>query len=58
MIVKTDVYKKDEIARIINLRADIEGLKLGDSVLAKLADEGDRSSLRYDDNSVPINDCK
>lgn len=46
LIVKTDVYKREEIGRIIELRAKTEDLLLGSGVLERLAEEGDRSSLR------------
>lgn len=47
MIVKTDNYSIDEIARVVQLRANVEGLKLSGGVLEKLAAEGEKSSLRY-----------
>ncbi len=46
MIVKTETYSKDEIAKVLQLRANVEGLKLEEGVLDKLALEGERSSLR------------
>ncbi|KAI0294167.1 RuvB-like helicase 1 [Russula brevipes] len=47
LIVKTDGYTRDQIGRVIQLRATVEGLKLGDGVLDRLASEGEKSSLRY-----------
>ncbi len=52
--MKTDVYKRDEIARIIQLRANVEGLQLGVGVLDKLAAEGDRASLRHGVSSLTL----
>ncbi|KAE9401639.1 RuvB-like helicase 1 [Gymnopus androsaceus JB14] len=47
MIVKTEPYTKEQVAKVLQLRANIEGLKLAEGVLDKLASEGERSSLRY-----------
>ncbi|KAJ3711095.1 RuvB-like helicase 1 [Lentinula guzmanii] len=47
MIVKTEPYTKEQVAKVLQLRANIEGLKLAEGVLDKLATEGERSSLRY-----------
>ncbi|KAI0337483.1 RuvB-like helicase 1 [Trametopsis cervina] len=47
LIVKTEAYGVDEVAKVLLLRAGVEGLKLGAGVLDKLAAEGGRSSLRY-----------
>ncbi|EAU82356.1 RuvB-like helicase 1 [Coprinopsis cinerea okayama7 len=47
MIVKTDAYNTEQIAKVIQLRANVEGLKLGPGVLDRLAAEGEKSSLRY-----------
>lgn len=46
MIVKTEPYTKEQVAKVLQLRANIEGLKLAEGVLDKLASEGERSSLR------------
>jgi DNA helicase TIP49 (TBP-interacting protein) len=35
------------MSRVIGLRANTEGLKLGSGVLEKLANEGEKGSLRY-----------
>ena len=47
MIVKTESYTQEQIAKVLQLRANVEGLKLGEGVLDKLAAEGEKSSLRY-----------
>ncbi|KAG7088344.1 hypothetical protein E1B28_012348 [Marasmius oreades] len=47
MIVKTENYTRDQVARVVQLRANVEGLRLSDGVLDRLAAEGERSSLRY-----------
>ncbi|KAL0580634.1 RuvB ATP-dependent DNA helicase pontin [Marasmius crinis-equi] len=47
MIVKTENYTRDQVARVVHLRANVEGLKLSDGVLDRLAAEGEKSSLRY-----------
>ena len=47
MIVKTDGYTRDQVGRVVQVRATVEGLKLGESVIDRLAVEGEKSSLRY-----------
>lgn len=47
MIVKTDTYNREQIAKVVQLRANVEGLKLGPGVLERLAEEGERGSMRY-----------
>lgn len=47
MIVKTEGYTREQVGRVVQLRAGVEGLKLGTGVLEKLAAEGENSSLRY-----------
>jgi RuvB-like protein 1 len=47
MIVKTEAYNHEQIGKVVQLRATVEGLKLGNGVVERLASEGDRSSLRY-----------
>ncbi|KDQ06626.1 hypothetical protein BOTBODRAFT_60491 [Botryobasidium botryosum FD-172 SS1] len=47
MIVKTEPYSRDEVSKVVQLRAGIEGLSLGEGVVAKLAGEGETASLRY-----------
>ena len=47
MIVKTDRYTREEVGKIVQLRASVERLKFGEGVIDRLAGEGDKSSLRY-----------
>ncbi|PSS35538.1 hypothetical protein PHLCEN_2v1501 [Hermanssonia centrifuga] len=47
LIVKTDTYTTEQVAKVVQVRANVEGLKLGSGVLDRLASEGERSSLRY-----------
>jgi RuvB-like protein 1 len=47
LIVKTEGYTRDQIGKVIQLRATVEGLKLGEGVTDRLAAEGERGSLRY-----------
>jgi RuvB-like protein 1 (pontin 52) len=47
MIVKTDGYNREQIGKVVQLRAQVEGLRLGAGVLNKLAADGERSSLRF-----------
>ncbi|KAJ3510900.1 hypothetical protein NLJ89_g4412 [Agrocybe chaxingu] len=47
MIVKTDAYTREQIGKVVQMRANIEGLKLGPEVVDRLAGEGEKSSLRY-----------
>lgn len=46
LIVKTDGYHREQIAKVVQLRASVEGLKLGPGVLERLAEEGERGSMR------------
>ena len=46
MIVKTEAYNQEQIGKVVGLRATVEGLRLGPGVLEKLANDGERSSLR------------
>jgi len=46
LIVKTEPYTRDQVARVIELRATVEGLTLSPGVLDHLAGEGARRSLR------------
>lgn len=46
LIVKTSTYSHDEVGKVVQIRAQVEGLKLGTGVQEKLAEEGERSSLR------------
>ena len=45
--MKTEAYTRDQIGKVIRLRATVEGLKLGKGVTDQLATEGEKSSLRY-----------
>ncbi|KIM49837.1 hypothetical protein M413DRAFT_408148 [Hebeloma cylindrosporum] len=47
LIVKTEGYTRDQIGKVVQLRATVEGLKLGEGVTDRLATEGEKSSLRY-----------
>ena len=47
MIVKTQLYTRDEIRRVIEIRAKVEGIQLQPEALEQLADRGAESSLRY-----------
>src|SRR6267378_3128579 len=46
LIVKTDGYTRDQVAKVVQLRANTEGLKLGEGVIDRLATEGEKTSLR------------
>jgi RuvB-like protein 1 len=46
LIVKTDGYAREQVAKVVQLRANTEGLKLGKDVVDRLAAEGEKSSLR------------
>jgi RuvB-like protein 1 (pontin 52) len=46
LIVKTESYTREQVAKVVQLRANIEGLKLGEGVIDRLAIEGEKSSLR------------
>lgn len=45
--MKTEAYTQEQVGKVVQLRAAVEGLQLGPGVLAKLADEGERGSLRF-----------
>jgi RuvB-like protein 1 (pontin 52) len=45
--VKTDGYTRDQVGKVVQLRAMVERLKLGEGVIDQLAAEGEKSSLRY-----------
>ncbi|KAF7359504.1 DNA helicase [Mycena sanguinolenta] len=47
MMVKTDGYTREQVGKVVQLRANVEGLRLGSGVLERLAMEGEKSSLRY-----------
>lgn len=44
--MKTETYDRGQVAKVVNVRANVEGLKLGSGVLDRLATEGERASLR------------
>lgn len=46
LIVKTDNYSPEAIGKVIQMRANIEGLKLGNEVLGHFAQQGD-NTLRF-----------
>lgn len=46
MIVKTEGYTREQVGKVVQLRAIVEGLKLGTGVLEQLAAEGEKTSLR------------
>ena len=45
--MKTDGYTRDQVGKVVQVRATVEGLKLGGGVIDRLAVEGEKSSLRY-----------
>lgn len=45
--MKTDGYNREQIAKVVQLRANVEGLKLGPGVLERMAEEGERGSMRF-----------
>ncbi len=47
MIVRTEGYTREQVGRVVQLRADTEGLKLSEAVVQRLAAEGERTSLRF-----------
>ncbi|KLO17382.1 RuvB-like helicase 1 [Schizopora paradoxa] len=47
LIVKTETYSREQVAKVVQVRANVEGLKLGSNVLDRLASEGEKASLRY-----------
>ncbi len=47
LIIKTRLYKPEEIREIIKIRAREEGVRLGDDALEKLVEIGSSHSLRY-----------
>lgn len=47
LIVKTEGYTREQVARVVELRAAVEGLTLGPGVLDHLSAEGAKRSLRY-----------
>jgi RuvB-like protein 1 (pontin 52) len=53
--VKTDGYNREQIGKVVQLRANVEGLKLGPGVLERIAEEGERGSMRYDASQLTVN---
>ncbi|KAG8966764.1 RuvB ATP-dependent DNA helicase pontin [Tulasnella sp. 425] len=47
VLAVTEGYTKEQVAAVVQLRAQVEGLTLGQGVLDKVAGEGERASLRY-----------
>ncbi|GFZ44218.1 RuvB-like helicase 1 [Saitozyma sp. JCM 24511] len=47
MIVKTSPYAREEIKKVVELRCKVEGISVRPEALDRLADEGEKSSLRY-----------
>ena len=45
--MKTEAYTQEQVGKVVQLRATVEGLQLGPGVLQKLAAEGERGSLRH-----------
>ena len=56
MIVKTDAYTREQIGKVVQMRANVEGIKLYPDVLDKLAGEGEKSSLRCVSFFPPLSD--
>lgn len=46
LIVRTETYTREQVGKVVQLRATVENLQLGPGVLDKLAEEGEKSSLR------------
>ena len=44
--MKTDAYTREQIGKVVQLRASVEGLKLAPTVVEKLSAIGEKSSLR------------
>ncbi|BEI80024.1 hypothetical protein CcaverHIS002_0105530 [Cutaneotrichosporon cavernicola] len=47
MIVKTEPYSRDEVRSVVDTRTRVEGIAVTPEALDRLADEGEKSSLRY-----------
>ncbi|PPR07850.1 hypothetical protein CVT24_002995 [Panaeolus cyanescens] len=43
-----DLLDREQIGEVVQLRANVQGLKLSPDVAQKLAEEGEKSSIRYD----------
>jgi RuvB-like protein 1 (pontin 52) len=46
MIVRTMPLGRDEMREVLAIRASVEGLSVGPAALDRLADEGEKSSMR------------
>jgi DNA helicase TIP49 (TBP-interacting protein) len=49
LIIKTEAYSSAEIAQILQIRADVEGVKLDQTGLDALTEVGNTASLRLVD---------
>ncbi|PAA69268.1 hypothetical protein BOX15_Mlig017722g1, partial [Macrostomum lignano] len=47
LIIRTLPYNRDEMAAIVRIRAVTEGISVSDACLSRLADIGNRTTLRY-----------
>lgn len=47
LIVKTEPYSRQEVAAVVQLRAQVEGLNFAPAVLDRIAGEGEKGSLRF-----------
>ena len=47
LIITTEPYSRDEIKKIIEIRAEESGIKLSEDALEMLTDLGEKNSLRY-----------
>ncbi|CUI15633.1 Hypothetical protein, putative [Bodo saltans] len=47
LIVRTSPYSTDDIMRIVDIRAQVEGVQIEDNALGLLGEIGGRTSLRY-----------
>jgi len=47
LVIPTTHYQPDEIRRIIKIRATTEGASVTDGAVEKIAEHGERVSLRY-----------
>jgi hypothetical protein len=54
LIVKTEGYSREQVAQVVQLRAATEGLALGEGVLERLAEQGERASLRSASSPRPL----
>lgn len=47
MIVRTFPLDREEVQQVLGIRASVEGLVIADDALSRLADEGEKSSMRF-----------